>query len=92
MGKKVHYWPSPLRSNSGFQSMQAVWDGRALWDMNDFHCDLDKHCGVLVFKSSPAPLLSCESRVFCRKKVRFVKLFVCLFVLLHYIHLWCIDK
>lgn len=66
--RKKRYWLHPLSSNSSLWSMQAVWDGRALWDMNDSHYDLDKH-GVPVLKSSPSPLLSYESHVFCRKTV-----------------------
>lgn len=74
--KEVNFWLHPLLSNSGLCSIQTVCDGRALWDINDSRCDLNKHCFPVFLNPLRLPFCLYEFHVFAeKKKIQFVILF-----------------
>lgn len=66
--KEVNFWLHPLLSNSGLCSIQTVCDRRALWDINDSRCDLNKHCFPVFLNPLRLPFCLYEFHVFAEKK------------------------
>lgn len=64
--KKSTFWLHPLKSNSGSWSLQAACDDRELWDMNDSHRGLDKHCTPVSLNPLRIPFCLYDPHIFYR--------------------------